>query len=144
MLLCAAGSAAAGAGPSARMLASRQSAQPSAIPTPLVTCSKFDREAMTIPGVVIVFEVLSSTTSRTDRIIKPREYAAVPSIRRYVILESTSVGLTVMERDQPNEVWRVTTLTNDDILRMPEISIEIPVVELYEDVTFGDEAAGNT
>ena len=113
-------------------------------PDALVTCSKFDREAMTIPGVVIVFEVLSSTTSRTDRIIKPREYAAVPSIRRYVILESASVGLTVMERDQPNEVWRVTTLTNDDILRMPEISIEIPVAELYEDVTFGDEATGNT
>ena len=113
-------------------------------PDALVTYSKFDREAMTIPGVVIVFEVLSSTTSRTDRIIKPREYAAVPSIRRYVILESTSVGLTVMERDQPNEVWRVTTLTNDDILRMPEISIEIPVTEFYEDVTFGDEATGNT
>ena len=48
-----------------------------------------------------------------------------------------------MERDQPNEVWEVTTLTNGDILCMPEISIEIPVAELYEDVTFGDEATGN-
>ena len=63
-----------------------------------MTCSKFDSRGRTIPGVVVVFEVLSSTTSRRDRIVKPREYAAVPSIRRYVILESTSVGLTVMER----------------------------------------------
>ena len=46
-----------------------------------------------------------------------------------------------MEREQPDEIWRITTLTNDDILRMPEIGIEIPVAELYEDVTFGDEAA---
>jgi len=111
-------------------------------PDALVTCSKFDREAMTVPGVVVVFEVLSPGTSRTDRILKVREYAAVASIRRYVILEYASVGLTVMERQQPDEAWRVTTLTNDDILHMPEIGIEIPIGELYEGVTFGDEATG--
>ena len=110
-------------------------------PDALVTCSKFDREAMTIPGVVVVFEVLSPTSGRIDRIIKVREYAAVPSIRRYVILESTSIGLTVMERETPDEAWRTTVLTNDDILRMPEIGIEIPVAEFYEDITFDDQAA---
>ena len=56
-------------------------------PDALVTCSPFDREAMIIPGVVAVFEVVSPSTSRTDRILKLREYAAVPSILRYVILE---------------------------------------------------------
>jgi Uma2 family endonuclease len=105
-------------------------------PDALVTCSTLDMAARTVPGVVVVFEVLSSNTSRTDRIVKLREYAAVPSIRRYVILESTSVGLTVMERQQADEVWRVTTLTNDDVLRMPEIGVEVPVGELYADVSF--------
>jgi Uma2 family endonuclease len=111
-------------------------------PDALVTCSKVEGEARVVPGVIAVFEVLSSTTSRTDRIVKLREYAAVPSIRRYVILESTSIGLTVMERNGPDEVWRVTSLTNDDILHMPEISIEIPVTEFYEGMTFpeGGEA----
>src|SRR5579862_7259754 len=64
-------------------------------PDALVTCSKYEREALLVPGVVAVFEVISPSTSRTDRILKLREYAAVASIRRYVILESTSVGLTV-------------------------------------------------
>jgi Uma2 family endonuclease len=72
-------------------------------PDALVTCSKFDGGAFTVPGVVVVFEVLSATTSRTDRIVKVREYAAVATIRRYVTLESTSVGLTVLERQAPDE-----------------------------------------
>ena len=108
-------------------------------PDALVTCSKFALTDKIIPGVVVVFEVLSPTSGRVDRIVKVREYAAVPSIRRYVILESTGPGLTVMERAGPDEVWRTTVLTNDDILRVPEIGIEIPVAEFYEDVTFPDE-----
>lgn len=74
-----------------------------------------------------------------DRIIKVREYAAVPSIRRYVILESSSIGLTVMERSTPDQVWQTTVLTNEDTLRMPEIDIEIPVAEIYEGITFADQ-----
>lgn len=110
-------------------------------PDALVTCSPFEREAMTIPGVVVVFEVLSASTSRTDRIPKVREYAAVPSVRRYVIVESTGIGLTVMERERSGEAWRVTTFTGDDTLRMPEIGIEIPVAEFYEDIDFETTAS---
>ncbi len=110
-------------------------------PDALVTCTTLDGEALTVPGVVVVFEVLSATTSRTDRIVKVREYAAVASIRRYVILESTSVGLTVLEREGPDEAWRATTLTADDILRMPEIDIEVPVAEFYDGVSFPEATA---
>lgn len=108
-------------------------------PDALVTCSKLDGEARIVPGVVVVFEVLSSTTSRVDRIVKLREYAAVPSIRRYIILESTSIDLTVMEREGPGEVWRVAALTNDDTLHMPEIGIEIPVADFYDGMAFPEE-----
>ena len=58
-----------------------------------MTCSQFTGAARTIPGAVVVFEIVSPTSSRIDRIIKVREYAAVPSIRRYVILKLTSVAL---------------------------------------------------
>ena len=108
-------------------------------PDAVVTCSKVEGEERLVPGVVIIFEVLSPTSGRIDRIVKVREYAAVPSIRRYVILESASVGLTVMERDGPDQTWRATVLTNDDILRMPEIDIEIPVSEIYEGLSFPDQ-----
>jgi Uma2 family endonuclease len=113
-------------------------------PDALVTCSKFDLADRKVPGVVVVFEVLNPNSGRMDRIVKVREYAAVPSIRRYVILESSSIGLTVMARETEDETWRTTVLINDDILRMPEIGIEIPVAEIYEGLSFPDqdEASG--
>ncbi len=113
-------------------------------PDALVTCSKFPGSSRLIPGVVIVFEVLSPSSGRTDRIDKLREYRAVPSIRRYVILESASAGLAVFEREHEAEAWRATALTAGDVLQMPEIGAAIPVPELYENVDLpdaGDAAA---
>ena len=90
-------------------------------PDALVTCSAVSGGAYLVPGVVAVFEVLSPTSGRTDRIVKLREYRAVPSIRRYVILEHTSIGLTVFTRAKAGEDWTAIALTGEDTLRMPEI-----------------------
>lgn len=68
-----------------------------------------------------------------------RGYAAVPSTRRYVILESSSIGLMVTERSSTDQVWQTTVLTSDDTLRMPEINIESPVAEIYESLSFPDQ-----
>ena len=107
-------------------------------PDALVTCSKPENGERLVPGVIAVFEVVSPTSARIDRIVKVREYAAVPSIRRYVILESAIVGMTVFERDNAHDQWRAMTLTGDDTLRMPEIGIEIPVAELYDGIVLSD------
>jgi Uma2 family endonuclease len=110
-------------------------------PDALVTCAKFELSACTIPGVVVVFEVLSPTSGKTDRIIKLNEYAAVASIRRYVIVESSFVGLTVLQRQGAEDAWTNTVLTGDGVLRMPEIGIELPVDEIYRDIVFPDQSA---
>jgi Uma2 family endonuclease len=114
-------------------------------PDALVTCSKFSGTALTIPGAVVVFEVVSPGSGRIDRIVKVREYAAVPSIRRYVILEDTTAGITVFERQGTETAWMAVTLTGDDMLRMPEIDIQIPVADFYEDVelTGSEDAEAN-
>jgi Uma2 family endonuclease len=109
-------------------------------PDALVTCSRFPGNVRTIPGVVIAFEIVSPGTSRVDRIDKVREYAAVPSIRRYVILESTTAALTVFERQDAETPWIAATLTGDDVLRMPELAIEIPVSEFYVDTDFSSDS----
>jgi Uma2 family endonuclease len=109
-------------------------------PDALVTCSKFSGGALAIPGVVVVFEVVSASSGRTDRIVKVREYAAVSSIRRYVILESGSAGATVFERASAEMAWTASTLTGEDLLRMPEIDVAVPIGEFYEDVDFGGAA----
>ena len=105
-------------------------------PDALVTCTKGPGSDRVVPGAVVVFEVLSPTSGRTDRIDKLREYQAVPSIRRYVILEHGSVGLAVHARARGEDAWTATALTEGDVLQMPEIGIEVPVVEFYEETDF--------
>jgi len=101
-------------------------------PDALVTCTKSPGTALLVPGVVTVFEVLSPNSGRPDRIDKLREYRAVPSIRRYVILEHLGVGLTAFSRTEGEVDWTATALTADDTLEMPELGIAVPVLEFYE------------
>jgi Uma2 family endonuclease len=108
-------------------------------PDALVTSTRYDPRARTVPGVIVIFEVLSPSSGFTDHVVKLREYAEVPSIKRYVILESTAIGLQVLERSSPEQSWQTTGLTSGDILHLPEIGIEIPVAEIYAGVEFTDQ-----
>ena len=63
-------------------------------------------------------------------------YAAVPSIRRYVIMEYRSIALTVLDHASVHEPWRTATLIAGDMLDMPEIGVSVPVEELYVGIEF--------
>jgi len=106
-------------------------------PDVLVTCTGGRGSDRLIPGVVAVFEVLSPTSGRTDRIDKLREYQAVPSIRRYVILEYRSPAVTVFHRDAGTQAWTADALVAEDKLPLPEIGLSIPVAAFFEGVDFG-------
>lgn len=108
-------------------------------PDAVVTCTQFDRKSTIVPDPVVVFEVLSPSTSATDRIVKLREYQATPSIQRYVILEQDSAAATVLLRQ--GEAWVASVLTDGDMLRMPEIGVELALADIYADA--GLEAAGD-
>ena len=103
-------------------------------PDALISCSQQDLGSRQAVGALVVFEVISESTVATDRILKVREYAAVASILRYVLVESTFHGVTVLARKRPEEVWGTSTLTLEDTLRVPEVGIEFPVAALYRDV----------
>jgi Uma2 family endonuclease len=111
-------------------------------PDVLITCTKFSETELLAPDVQVVFEVLSADSGRRDRIEKVREYAAVLSIRHYVIVESAGVGLFVLYRQRGGDAWTALTLTGEDTLNLPEIGVELPVTEFYENVDFGDAAGG--
>ncbi len=111
-------------------------------PDAVVTCTKNPGTSHLVESPVVVFEVLSPTSGRIDRILKLREYRAVPSIRRYIILEHASIGLTVFERSAGDKDWRATALTAGDMLQMPEFGIEIPVAEFYDGVDLPEDDTG--
>ena len=105
-----------------------------------VTRTKPPASAKLIPGTVATFEVLSPGSVRTDRVDKVREYAAVPSIRRYVILEQTAPVLTILHRADAGAGWSVLPLGAGETLELPELGIAVPVDEIYAGLTFpGDD-----
>ncbi len=111
-------------------------------PDAVVTCVAEPGSAQLLSAPLLVFEVISPTSSRLDRIVKLREYAAVPSIRRYVIVESSSAALTVHARAQGDAPWTTTALTGEEVLPLPEIGLEVPVAEFFEAVEVEEGGAG--
>src|SRR5580658_919548 len=85
-------------------------------PDTVVTCSPAQGGSRLVPSPVVIFEVISPTSGHVDRIVKVREYGAVDSIRRYIVVESASVGLTVHERQGAGQKWTVTTMMADDLV----------------------------
>lgn len=106
-------------------------------PDALVACSATDNPSKLAAGVVVVFEILSPGSGHTDRIIKSREYAAVPSIQRYVIVEQVKAGFLVFERS--GDGWRASVLT-DGALSMLEIGVTLGIGELYDGLGVPDAA----
>ena len=78
---------------------------------------------------IVVFEVISPSTERTDHFTKNGEYAATPSIQRYVMLEQGVIGATVFARSGAE--WTGRLLQADAVLHMPEIGTEVPLAEFY-------------
>jgi Uma2 family endonuclease len=108
-------------------------------PDAFVSCTPLPPRDTVVRDPVVVFEVLSESTSRTDRIAKLREYGATPSIQRYVILEQDAIAAMVFVRKGTDLV--AETLTAGDTLHMPEIDIEVPMAEFYASIDLPEEPA---
>lgn len=103
-------------------------------PDGFVVCSPVANTAKVVADPVIIFEVLSESTSSTDRIVKAREYEATPSVQRYVILEQDRIAATVFVRAGGD--WGAHVLVDDAILDLPEIGQAVPLAEFYEGLAF--------
>ncbi len=101
-------------------------------PDGFVVCAPVNSGVQVVTEPVVIFEVLSESTSRTDIITKNDEYANTPSVKRYVILAQDTIGGTMFERI--GDDWVGHLLIADSVLRMPEIEAEFPLAELYEGV----------
>jgi Uma2 family endonuclease len=103
-------------------------------PDVFVTCADTRGQGTVAREPVVVFEVLSPSTSRVDRIVKVREYGDTPSIRRYVILEQTAQAATVFSHDAGQ--WSGIVVQGDASLDLPEIGVSLPLTEIYRGVEF--------
>ncbi len=101
-------------------------------PDGFVVCTPVPTQATVVTEPVVIFEILSDSTARIDLLVKNQDYAATPSVRRYVVLSQTEMAGTQFERAGGD--WIGHLLAADAVLRLPEIGIELPLAELYDGV----------
>jgi Uma2 family endonuclease len=68
---------------------------------------RIDPKVGTLSDATVIFEVLSGDTVKSDRVDKLAEYATLPSIRCYILLEQTAIAATVFRRERGpgDRIW---------------------------------------
>jgi len=93
-----------------------------------------DQATRTLTDAFALFEVLSDDTATTDRVDKLLDYADVPSLRSYVLLEQTAVAVTLFQRELGG-AWIASAHTSGALI-LPGIDVALPLVDLYRGLTF--------
>lgn len=102
-------------------------------PDVLVCAGQIPGQARTLRDAIVVSEILSEDTATTDRDAKRSDYAHVPGIRRYVLIEQLRRAATVLER--AGDQW-IETPVADGPIALPELGIELALEDIYRDVRF--------
>lgn len=103
-------------------------------PDAFVVCTPVAPKAQIVRDPVVVFEVLSESTARTDMVRKLGEYAETGSIQRYVILQQDFIGGLNLTRQGDRFV--AEPLAEDSTLHMPELGIQVPVSDFYQGLAY--------
>ena len=106
-------------------------------PDALVVCARGPAKATLVGDPVAVFEILSPSSARIDRVDKLREYRLTPSIVRYVMVEPDVIAATVFSR--AGDDWAGRLRGEADVLDMPEIGVVVPLSEFYEGLAMSPE-----
>ena len=96
--------------------------------------SVHDNNSLINPRIII--EVLSVSTQEYDRTTKFRNYMQLPSLQEY-ILASQNVPLISRYVRQPDGIWGLRMFHSlEETFSLASIPVEIPMADLYRDVTF--------
>jgi Uma2 family endonuclease len=103
-------------------------------PDVLVDCDLGSGEDMEARRPVVLFEVLSPTSTREDLVIKPSEYKRIDSVRCYVVAYQDAPLLKVWVRAEDGG-WSDDYLQGlDAVLPLEALGAELPLAEIYEGV----------
>ncbi len=112
-------------------------------PDAFIACAKPARTDVIIPAPVIVFEVLSPgrDNRHRDEQDKVDEYESVPTILRYIVVESERRGYQVFWRIPGERTWQRIPFTADGLLDVPEFGLTLTLDEVYAGLDFSEAPA---
>ena len=85
---------------------------------------------------VVIVEVISESTRRTDEGEKRDNYLTIPSLSTYVLLEQDRAAARVYERSGDDGFAEALYVDPDSVIPLPTIGAELRFADLYAGVTF--------
>ena len=101
-------------------------------PDVAVVAGRVPDTARTLRDAVVLFEVVSPDSAEIDRREKPIDYAGVPGVRRYVLLEQARAHATVLVRTEAG--WEERESAEE--VSLPELGLALPLAAIYRGVRF--------
>jgi Uma2 family endonuclease len=106
-------------------------------PDVLVDCGKMSGDDIFANSPVIIVEVLSPSTRKTDTTTKLIRYLNLPSLQEYVLIEQDFVSVQVLRRSQP---WQPDYFYLGDTVTFASIGLTLKVEDIYDRVDNKDMA----
>lgn len=104
-------------------------------PDVIVDCNFDESEPYFTDSPIIIVEVLSPSTSKTDRTTKRFSYLGLPSLQEYVLIEQDFVDIEVIRR---KDNWRSQHYFLGDNVTFDSIQLTLPVEDIYHRVNNED------
>lgn len=100
-------------------------------PDVLIACDPTDNAKYYRERPMVIFEVLSPDTERTDQREKEMAYFQIPSVQLYLLVEQDKARITLLRRAEAG--WQMELLEGKlAVLKLDALNIEIPFERIYE------------
>ncbi len=103
-----------------------------------IICGELQMDAQDVDAIVnprVIFEVLSKSTEGYDRGKKFDFFRQIKSLTEYVLVAQEDLQVECFTR-QSDENWLLSiTKGLHGVLRLSTVSVELPLLEIYEDIT---------
>ena len=97
-----------------------------------------DKSRTTVTNPILITEVLSKSTQNYDQGDKFTYYRSLPSLEEYVLISQNSFHVMQYSKTEDRK-WLLTEYnTEDALIKLISLDIEIELTELYTDVDFNE------
>ena len=86
---------------------------------------------------IIIVEVASEDSWRTDTFTKRKEYTALSSLQYYVIVSQVEIYVELYSREGNNWTFNHFELPNETI-ELLDFGLKLTLAEIYHRIKFGD------
>ena len=105
-------------------------------PDVMVACNEKDNAPYYRESPIIIVEVLSKSTRRTDQTIKRRAYQSIASLQEYILIEQDIVDIEVCRKF--DHFWQSRRYYLGDDITLKSIDLTLSVEDIYHRVNNDD------